>query len=115
MTNWYLYILKGGPDKKTKKPLGDAATVKRHMNAAFPGITWQSETEANFPDKRFTLQLGVEKGLVLQVVVGVGKMRVNALASLCKKEGWRLEDPDVEAQEDVDLDDPEGWWMKMHG
>ena len=42
MMNWYLNVLKGGPDKKTKKPLGDVATVTKHMTTAFPGITWES-------------------------------------------------------------------------
>ncbi len=91
------------------------ATVTNHMNAAFLGITWESATEAKCAEKNFSLVLGVEKGLVQQVVLAVGKMRVKSLAAICKKEGWRLEDPDVEVEEDVDLDDPEGWWMKMHG
>jgi len=113
--NWYLNILKGGPDKKTRKPLGDVATVAKHMESAFPGLKWKSPAEANRAEKGFSLQLGVEKGLVQMVVLGVGKMSVKALTAVCKKEGWRLEDPNVEVAEDVDLDDPEGWWMKMHG
>ena len=115
MMNWYLFLLNGGPAKKTKKPLGDLATVAKHMNAAFPDIKWESVTEAKCAEKNFSLQLGMEKGLVQQVVLGVGKMRIKTLAAICKKEGWRLEDPNVEVEEDVDLDDPEGWWMKMHG
>jgi hypothetical protein len=115
MNNWYLNILKGGPEKKTKKPLGDVALVAKHMEAAFPGIKWRSPTEAYHVEKDFNLQLGVEKGLVQMVVLGVGKMRVKTLARICKKEGWRLEDPNVEVAEDVDLDDPENWWMRMHG
>ena len=115
MMNWYLNVLKGGPDKKTKKPLGDVATVTKHMNAAFPGITWKSPTEAKNAEKGFILQLGVDKGLVQMVVLGIGKMSVKPLATICKKEGWRLEDPNVETEEDVDLDNPEGWWKDMHG
>ena len=115
MMNWYLNILNGGPAKKTKKPLGDLATVTKHMNAAFPGITWESATEAKCADKSFSLSLCVEKGVVQQAVLGVGKMKVKTLDAICKKEGWRLEDPNVEVDEDVDLDDPEGWWMSMHG
>jgi len=42
-------------------------------------------------------------------------MSVKPLAAICKKEGWRLEDPNVEVEEDVDLNDPEGWWKDMHG
>jgi hypothetical protein len=42
-------------------------------------------------------------------------MKVEVLAQICKKEGWRLEDPDVEVEEDVDLDDPEAWFVRMRG
>ena len=115
MTSWYLYILKGGPDKKTTKPLGDAATITKHMSAAFPGISWASATEATCADKRFSLELCIEKGVVQRVILKVGKMKVEALAQTCKREGWRLEDPDVEVEEDVDLDDPEAWFVRMHG
>src|SRR5260221_12552552 len=113
MTSWYLYILKGGPDKKTKKPLGDAATITKHMNAAFPGISWASATEATCADKRFSLELCIENGVVQRVILNVGKMKVEALAQICKREEWRLEDPDVEVEEDVDLDDPEPWIVMM--
>ena len=115
MTSWYLYILKGGPDKKTKKPLGDVATVTKHMDAALPGITWTSPTEAACAAKRFSLELRIEKSLVERVILKVGMMKIETLAQICKKEGWRLEDPDVEVEEDVDLDDPEAWFVRMHG
>ena len=115
MISWYLYILKGGPDKKSKKPLGDVATVMKHLNAAFPSIAWDSATEAKCADKNFGLWMTVEKGLVQQVIVRVGQIRVKKLAGICKKEGWRLEDPDVEVEEDVDLDDPDAWFVRMHG
>lgn len=115
MTSWYLYLLKGGPDKKTKEPLGDVATITKHMSVALPNITWASATEAACADRQFSLELCVENGLVQRVILKIGKMKIKALAKVCKTEGWRLEDPDVEVDEDVDLDDPEGWWMRMHG
>lgn len=115
MTSWYLHILKGGPDKKTKKPLGDVATVKKHLEAAFPGITWSSTTEATCAAKKFCLELRIEKSLVDRVTLKVGQMRIEPLADICKKEAWRLEDPDVEIDEDVDLEDSEGWFVRMHG
>jgi hypothetical protein len=60
---------------------------------------------------RRTLQLGVLKGFVQSVSMGVGTMPLKPLAEICKKEGRRLEDPDVETAEGVDLDDPEGWFF----
>jgi len=112
---WYLIIRKGGPSAKTQKPLGDVAGVASHLNKAFPGLKWKSSSEAVRPDKDFSLELGVLKGFVQQVTMGVGRMPLKALTEICKREGWRLEDPDVETTEDVDLDDPEGWFFKQHG
>lgn len=115
MANWYLTIYNAGPAAKTKKPLGDVATVTRHLNNAFPDIQWKSSTEAGCPSKDFSLELGVQKDSVQSVTMKMGRMRLKGLAEICKREGWRLEDPDVETEEDVDLDDPEGWYFKQRG
>ena len=109
MIRGYLIIYKGAPSAKTKRPLGDLAAVTEHLNGAFPGLQWKSATETVRPDKDFTLQLGVLKGFVQSASMGVGTMPLKPLTEICKKEGWRLEDPDVETAEDGDLDDPEGW------
>ncbi|MGC3989858.1 MAG: hypothetical protein QM796_09315 [Chthoniobacteraceae bacterium] len=94
--------------------LGEIADVTRKFDGAFRGLEWESLTEAALPvEGGFRLELTTEDETVQDIYTHGGFNHIKELAALCKREGWHL--GDMQEGEDIDLDDPQGWYDERGG
>jgi hypothetical protein len=107
--SWNLLIYRPGATGKKTDPLGPMDVVKEKLNAAFLGLAWDSPPECGLKvEGGFLAELSVENNLVSDIYMSGGYNHLKPLASLCQREGWHL--GDAQEGEDVDLDDPYGWY-----
>ncbi len=107
--SWNLLIYNDSGD-----PLGDLASVTQKFTAAFPGLQWDSPVQAILPVARgFRLELRAEEDVVQDIYTDGGFDHLKQLAALCRREGWRI--ADAQEGEEVDLDDPQGWYEARGG
>ncbi len=93
--------------------LGLEKDIVEHRSKGFPGFRKISDTKVK-ARAGYVIELGQNGDCVHQAIMQIGNVDLGALAALCKRQGWRLEDPDV-ADEEVDLDDPERWFLDHYG
>ena len=104
--SWNLLIFRPDADRANESaPLGEAESVIAKLNDTFKGLKWSDSGEAEFDTHRgFTLSLSFRAGTVANIWINGGYDHLPQLATLCKKEGWQIYDP----QDDrlVELEDP---------
>lgn len=106
--SWNLLIHNEG------EPLGSLTDVTQKFDDVFPGLDWESSTEAVLhSDGGFRLELTCEDETISDIYTHGGFNHIKRLASLCKHEGWHL--ADAQEGEDVDLDDPQSWYEGRDG
>jgi len=111
--SWNLLIYKNGPTPQKAESLGDIGVVTKALNGEFPTLVWETSTEAELPVHRgFSLSLRVEGGAVQDIYTNGGFDQIVQLAALCKRQGWVL--ADAQEGEDVDLNDPKGWYQERN-
>jgi hypothetical protein len=111
-----LIIYKTGPMSQEREPLGDLGRVTDALNGAFIDLEWQSPVAAALPvdvEGGFQVKLTVQGGRVHDIYTDAGVNHIRQFAGLCKRQGWRM--ADAQAGEDVDLDDPQGWYEGRAG
>ena len=107
--SWNLIIYRPGASNESTLPLGALDTITEKLNAAFPGLVWDSVTECSLKvEGGFAGELTVEDDLVSDIYTRGGYNHLKPLAALCQREGWRL--GDAQEGEDVDLRDPYQWY-----
>jgi hypothetical protein len=112
--SWNLLIYKNGPTPQKAESLGDIGAVTKALNEEFPTLVWESSTEAELPVHRgFSLSLREEGAAVQDIYTNGGFDQIVQLAALCKRMGWSL--ADAQEGEDVDLNDPQGWYQERNG
>ena len=111
--SWNLLIYKPGRSDQSGEPLSALEAVTAAFNGAFPNLHWYSPTAAALlVDGGFDLELAVEQGAVQDVYTNGGYNHLREFAALCKQEGWRI--ADAQEAEDVDLQDPYGWYGRRN-
>lgn len=102
--SWNLLIYRPGEDE-APFPLGDLATVRRVMDATFPGLDWPQDTECQLAvDGGFSITWTVNGHEVQDGYTNGGFNHLKELAALCLQQGWQM--ADAQEGEDIDLDDP---------
>ncbi len=103
--SWNLFIYKPGADEGEQAPLGTVESISDVLNAAFPGLQWDSATECTLPvDQAFSISLTAEEGMVSDLYTSGGYYHLRPLAAFCKRQGWRI--ADAQEGEGIDLDNP---------
>jgi hypothetical protein len=86
--SWNLLIYKPGQINQTGEPLGERDMVAAVFNDAFPGLEWESPSEAALPVERgFRLVLTLGDNTVEDIYTHGGYDHLRQLATLCRQEG----------------------------
>jgi hypothetical protein len=92
--------------------LGLEKELTDYISQGLPGFKKLPGNKVKSPQG--IIELGLDDNSVHRATIAVGRMDLQTLAALCKRRGWRLEDPDAESDSDVDLDDPGGWFVRHY-
>jgi hypothetical protein len=111
--SWNLVIIKPHSPHARLAPMGPLRKISKMLSATFPGLEWPTESRCELNVERgFSIDLEVISGIVCSFYTRGGYDHLKLFAKLCKKNGWIM--GDCQEGEEVDLDDPYGWYDKRY-